>query len=62
MMTPLRVQVVKRKKGYYLRVRAGNNRIWNIGGEPFSSRSAAKRSWLGMVDRIERVGFIFQDR
>lgn len=47
----LRVQFFRRGRRWYWRVRAGNNRIIAIGGEPFSSECSCKRSfWNFAVD------------
>jgi hypothetical protein len=47
----LRVQFFRGRKGWHWRLRAGNNRIVAIGGEPFSSERSCRRSfWNTMVD------------
>lgn len=47
----LRVQFFRRGRRWYWRIRAGNNRIIAIGGEPFASERSCKRSfWNFAVD------------
>jgi uncharacterized protein YegP (UPF0339 family) len=47
----MRVEVFKRRKGWYWRLRAGNNRIVAIGGEPFKTQRSCTRSfWNTVVD------------
>ncbi len=49
----MKLVVFERRKGWYWRLVARNNRILAIGGEPFSSARAAKRSFTNLRDLFE---------
>lgn len=57
-----RLEIEKRRKGWHWRLRAGNNRIIAIGGEPFSSHAAAVRAFQTVRRTIHREFFYGLDR
>lgn len=52
-----RLIVAKGKRGWYWKLRAGNNRTIALGGEPFSSERSALRAFKTAREVITRFGF-----
>lgn len=52
-----RLIITKGRRGWYWKLRAGNNRNVSLGGEPFSSKRAALRGFKTARRLITRFGF-----
>lgn len=52
-----RLIITKGRRGWYWKLRAGNNRTIALGGEPFSSERSAVRAFKRARQVIVRFGF-----
>lgn len=48
----IRVEVFKRKRGWYWRVRSRNGKIIAIGGEPFTRVDNARRAYINAAKKM----------